>query len=79
MKASPLRTLVTRKGPVKGFEGIRTVTGPMARSVEDIELFGRTIFGLQDTSTFNVAPVPYRDITLPTKLKFGYYTSGLLR
>jgi hypothetical protein len=23
-----------------------------------------------------VTPVPYRDVQLPTKLRFGYYTSG---
>jgi amidase len=44
-------------------------------SVADVELFCRTAFGVQD-SLHKVAPVPYRDVELPSKLRFGYYTSG---
>jgi amidase len=44
-------------------------------SVADIELFCRTTFGVQD-SLNSVAPVPYREVQLPPKLRFGYYTSG---
>jgi len=44
-------------------------------TVADIELFCRTTFGVQD-SLNKVTPVPYRDFELPSKLRFGYYTSG---
>ncbi|KAL0953568.1 hypothetical protein HGRIS_004786 [Hohenbuehelia grisea] len=62
------------KGPVPGFEGINTVVGPMARSVNDVELASRVVFGHQGPYC-ETAPLPYRDINLPKKLKFGYYTS----
>ncbi|KAI5834825.1 amidase signature enzyme [Schizophyllum commune Tattone D] len=62
------------RGPVKGMEAIRTTMGPMARSIEDLERFSRVAFG-QTGRSADVAPLPYRDVTLPEKLKFGYYTS----
>ncbi|KAG6813163.1 hypothetical protein H0H92_013570 [Tricholoma furcatifolium] len=65
------------RGPVKGFEGIRTVVGPMGRSVDDLRLVSRTVFGVHENEQ-NVAPIPYREVELPPKLCFGYYTSGLL-
>ncbi len=45
------------------------------RSVEDLKLFCRTLFGVPDAISL-VPPMPYRDPNLPEKLKFGYYTSG---
>jgi hypothetical protein len=45
------------------------------RSVADLELFCRTVFGVQGL-THDIAPLPYRDVQLPSKLRFGYYTSG---
>ncbi|KAF8920609.1 amidase signature domain-containing protein [Mucidula mucida] len=64
------------RGPCPGFEGLRSVTGPMARSVKDLELFCRALFGSRETDTvYDITPLPYRDVSLPEKLKFGYYTS----
>ncbi|KAF8903595.1 amidase signature domain-containing protein [Mucidula mucida] len=60
--------------PNPTFEGIKCVTGPIARSLTDLHLFCRTIFGLEDPTGI-AAPLPYRETQLPTKLKFGYYTS----
>ncbi|KAF9041041.1 amidase signature enzyme [Hymenopellis radicata] len=60
--------------PSPTFEGIHIVTGPIARSLTDLHLFCRTIFGLADP-TGGAVPLPYRDARLPAKLKFGYYTS----
>ncbi|OBZ73562.1 putative amidase PB8B6.03 [Grifola frondosa] len=57
-----------------GFEGVRTVTGPMGRSVDDLELATRVVLG-QGTDS-GVAPLPFRDAALPEKLRFGYYLSG---
>ncbi|KAI0741898.1 amidase signature enzyme [Daedaleopsis nitida] len=65
--------------PLRGFEGIRSVAGPMGRSVEDLELAARVVFGKtqgRSTSTgCDPAPLPYRDVALPEKLRFGYYLS----
>ncbi|KAG6335864.1 hypothetical protein ID866_3229 [Astraeus odoratus] len=65
------------RGCRPGFEAVRVSYGPMARSVEDCDLFCRTIFGEVDPS-HRVVPVPYRPVDLPKKLKFGYYFSDFL-
>ncbi|KAG5353559.1 hypothetical protein C0989_005532 [Termitomyces sp. Mn162] len=62
------------RGPVEGFEGIKTVVGPMARSVEDLQLVSQVTFGIQGKEQ-SIAPIPYRHIQLSPKLRFGYYTS----
>jgi hypothetical protein len=46
------------------------------RSVSDIELGCRLVFG-QQSLDYDPAPIPYRGVTLPTKLKFGYYLNGV--
>ncbi|TEB18654.1 general amidase [Coprinellus micaceus] len=51
------------KGLVGGVEVSATVAGPMGSQ------FGKSS-SLQD-----VAPLPFREVQLPPKLKFGYYTS----
>jgi Asp-tRNA(Asn)/Glu-tRNA(Gln) amidotransferase A subunit family amidase len=66
-------TLGTRAA-VKGFEGIKSVMGPMSRSVGDLELVCRTVFGVQG-SDLATPPAPYRDVQLSPKLRFGYYKS----
>ncbi|VDC00957.1 unnamed protein product [Peniophora sp. CBMAI 1063] len=60
--------------PNPGFEAIRAVNGPMGRSVEDLKIVAQVLFG-QRNSNYFPAPVPYREISLPKKLRFGYYTS----
>lgn len=62
-------------GPNPGFEGIKTSMGPIGRSVGDLELFCRAIFDAEDP-TWEVVPVLYREVQLPRRLKFGYYTTG---
>lgn len=62
-----------------GMSGLLTCTGIMHdRSVEDLQLATRVVFGKQGTE-YDPAPVPYRDIALPERLRFGYYLSGALR
>jgi hypothetical protein len=52
----------------------------MARSVEDLERVARILFGERvSREDCFPAPVPYRDVTLPKKLRFGYYLSGTSR
>ena len=41
----------------------------------DIELSCRVVFG-QASENGDVPPVPYRDVKLPQRLRFGYYTFG---
>ncbi|TBU43523.1 amidase signature domain-containing protein [Dichomitus squalens] len=57
-----------------GIEGVRSTLGPMARSVEDLELAARLVFGIQGAE-FDPAPLSYRDVRLPAKLRLGYYLS----
>jgi amidase len=62
------------RSPAPGFDPIKTVVGPMARSLADVEMACRIMFGIQ-SAEHDIAPVPYRDVSLPEKLRFGYYTS----
>jgi hypothetical protein len=45
------------------------------RSVRDLEVASRILFGQPD-SLGVVAPVPFKDVSLPKKLKLGFYTDG---
>ncbi|KAJ7646909.1 amidase signature domain-containing protein, partial [Roridomyces roridus] len=54
-----------------GFDGIKSVCGPMARCMDDLELACRVSFG----GGRGVAPVKFREVKLPEKLRFGYYAS----
>ncbi|KAF9786269.1 amidase signature enzyme [Thelephora terrestris] len=64
--------------PSPGFKGITTVLGPMARSVQDVELASRVVFG--KSADYSSAPVLYRGVQLAQKLKFGYYfNDGMAR
>lgn len=66
-------------GPNPGFEAVHAVAGPMGRSVADLERMSRVLFGKQGSGHgYFPAPVPYRDVTLPEKLRFGYYLNGAL-
>lgn len=60
------------KENMPGFDAVKTVMGPMARCVADIELACRISFG-QQSENYDPAPIPYRDVKLREKLRFGYY------
>jgi len=45
------------------------------RSVEDLELVCRMGFGVRGND-LNVMPLPFREVQLPKKLRFGYFTTG---
>ena len=65
------------EGPNPGFEAVRAVAGPMGRSVGDLERMARVLFGERGgREDYFPVPVPYRDVTLPEKLRFGYYLNG---
>ncbi|KAJ7347086.1 amidase [Mycena albidolilacea] len=62
-----------------GFDGIKSVCGPMARCIDDLELACRVSFGASGAYNDH-PPLPFRDVTLPKKLRFGYYTSdGIMK
>ena len=51
----------------------------MTRSVADLERMARVLFGDSGgREDCLLAPVPYREVTLPEKLRFGYYLNGAL-
>ncbi|EMD38846.1 hypothetical protein CERSUDRAFT_104159 [Gelatoporia subvermispora B] len=60
-----------------GFEALRATVGPMGRSVDDLELAARLTFGARDNGP-EPAPVPFREVKLPQRLRFGYYLSDEL-
>ena len=45
-------------------------------SVKDLDLIARVTFGNNQSPSHSVVPIPFRDVQLPQKLRFGYYTSG---
>lgn len=53
----------------------------MARGVEDLEAAARAVIGKRGSDkSYFPAPIPYRDVQLPKKLKFGYYLmDGLVK
>lgn len=52
------------------------VIGPIAQSVDDIELACRACFGAKYYESDTVIPIPYREVELKKVLRFGWYTSG---
>jgi hypothetical protein len=67
-----------RVDPSPGFKNIPAVLGPMARTVEDIEIASRVMFG--KSANYSSAPVQYREVKLGRELKFGYYfNDGMAR
>ena len=65
----------------RGQEAVKAVLGPMARSVEDLETFMRVVVESETWTNDNltVLPIPWLDIKLRPKLRFGYYeTDGFL-
>lgn len=60
---------------------ILSTLGPMARSAEDLKLITKAVYdgalrrNLHATE-LGLIPLPYREVDLPKKLKFGYYEEG---
>ncbi|KAJ7074358.1 amidase [Mycena amicta] len=79
LKPGPSRVSYAGAGScVPGFEGIVSVAGPMARSIDDLEIFCRATFGIPGRS-LSVAPVLYREVKVPDKLRFGFYTDYYIK
>jgi hypothetical protein len=47
----------------------------MGRSVADLVVAAGVLFGAPDAQR-DVAPLPFREVELPKKLKLGYYVDG---
>ncbi|OWZ71401.1 hypothetical protein AYX14_03160 [Cryptococcus neoformans] len=67
------------RASVKGFEGIKAVVGPMARSVDDLIFASRTMLTLAQQSSVSLngeqlLPIPWREVEIPKKLRVGYFT-----
>ncbi|KAG8754486.1 hypothetical protein FRC14_005020 [Serendipita sp. 396] len=57
-----------------GFDAVKVTPGPMGRTVQDVKMLSRVLFANVPANGFEgIAPVPYRDVTIPSKLKVGYY------
>ena len=57
----------------------RALAARSRRSVDDIELGARLVFGQAAAGEQNPAPLPYRDPDMPQRLRFGFYLSGASR
>ncbi|KAI5475444.1 amidase family protein [Pseudohyphozyma bogoriensis] len=66
-----------------GFLAVQGTLGPMGRSVDDLAIASKVMFddSVSDKARLEgVVPLPFRDVELPNKLKFGYYLNdGLCR
>lgn len=66
---------------VRGFDGIKAVVGPMALTVDELTFSSRvaiqaTCQGLHEGTQFqteNVVPIPWREPSLPAKMRIGYW------
>ncbi|KAL0575280.1 hypothetical protein V5O48_006681 [Marasmius crinis-equi] len=69
-------SLTGTRSPSSGDSGIQVTMGPMGRSVDDLVLFCKSLFGRPDGfADYKLIPTPFRDAELPKRLRFGYYTS----
>jgi hypothetical protein len=49
----------------------------MGRSVADLERMAHILFGKRSSGQdYFPAPITYQDVTLPNKLRFGYFLNG---
>ncbi|TFK25631.1 amidase [Coprinopsis marcescibilis] len=60
------------KDEMPGCDAIEAISCPMGRSVDDIDVMCRALFGIPGKDN-KVAPLAYRDTALPSKLRIGYY------
>ncbi|KDE06814.1 hypothetical protein MVLG_02850 [Microbotryum lychnidis-dioicae p1A1 Lamole] len=69
-------------GANPGFETIAVSCGPMGRSVADLEVGMRCLVdhSAKYTKIEGMIPLPWRELDMPKKLKFGYYQhDGVVR
>ncbi|GAB7346666.1 hypothetical protein MBLNU459_g1794t1 [Dothideomycetes sp. NU459] len=60
------------KSGLAGQEAVNSVNGPMARTIDDIELFARHVVGAQPWRLDpKCLPIPWRNVSVEPKLKLG--------
>lgn len=64
-----------------GQEGVNSVNGPMARSLEDVTLYSRVVIESQPwIRDAKCVPIPWRHVTAPRKLKIGViWSDGIVQ
>ncbi|KAI9031063.1 amidase signature domain-containing protein [Hyaloraphidium curvatum] len=74
------RKQVPHNGPgmgVVGGSGMTGVQGPLARSIEDLELYMEVEVAAEEWKhDADIVPIPWTPVTLPPKLKLGFFTSN---
>ncbi|KAJ3341077.1 hypothetical protein HDU93_005709 [Gonapodya sp. JEL0774] len=65
------------KNSLTGQEAILSVLGPLTHSVESCTIFMKAVVDSQPWLLDHACPpIPWRAVTLPSKLKFGYYVDN---
>lgn len=66
------------RGSNPGFEAVKASLGPMGRSVDDLELGLKVVIEAEckKAKVEGSVPLPWREVELPKKLKFGYFVDG---
>ncbi|KAK9363947.1 amidase signature domain-containing protein [Lipomyces starkeyi] len=66
--------------PTRGQDGITSIYSPMTRSFDDLEYVFKAIIDMKPWEyDYTVHPIPWREITLPKKLKIGVmYSDGVV-
>lgn len=60
------------KSGLAGQEAVNSVNGPMARSLDEIELFAQTVIGAAPWKVDpKCLPIPWRTVEISPKLKLG--------
>lgn len=60
------------KSGLAGQEAVNSVNGPLARSIDDVELFARNVVEAQPWRLDpKCLPIPWRSVTVEPKLKLG--------
>ncbi|ORY29336.1 amidase signature domain-containing protein [Naematelia encephala] len=64
--------------PTAGFEAIKTMVGPMTRSVTDLTFASKTMIGLAQKPDYLprgevLLPIPWREPEIPKKLRIGWW------
>ncbi|WRT64349.1 uncharacterized protein IL334_001281 [Kwoniella shivajii] len=76
--------ILGQRSSTKGFEGIKGMVGPMARTVDDLIFASKTMINMTHSVAdlgFNgeiFIPLPWKEVELPKKLRVGYWTQDHL-
>lgn len=61
-----------QRPPAPGQDGVMSSTGPMCRTMDDLTFFMKTMVDMKPWEyDFSCIPLPWREVELPKKIKFG--------